>query len=145
MRGAMKKAMGSSLVAAVTLAVLSAPPAYSGAVKCRSDPTVLLSNGTELDLSADIGDWLWNVTAVSYTIHVPQGVGIVAVIRTPDWPTAVEHFSIVADAPAKTYQTTTMVNTSKGASVTANLLVRLQFATRSGLSGQSIPVSIKTP
>jgi hypothetical protein len=138
----------------VTLVLLitgmSAWPAYSAAIRCRSDPTVLLTNGTVIDLSADIDAALWDVSAVNYTIHIPSKAHVLAVIRTPDWPTTMETFTIVADSVDQRYDTTTVVKTkATGVAVQANLIVKtlcnlISLGSTSGLDRQPLRVVINT-
>src|SRR5215212_8296117 len=47
---------------------------------CRSDPIVILSDGTILDVSADIGTDVSNVREIHYVVHGPRGVKLVSVI-----------------------------------------------------------------
>jgi hypothetical protein len=134
-------------VAASLLFILTVvpPPAYTGLLRCRSDPAVLLSNGTLIDLSADVDAMLWDIDTVNYTLHVPQGLTAILVIRTPNWPGTKETFRIISDQPPKTFDSTTTVYTKrKGIGVTANLLVNLQFAAARGWDGQPLKVGVKT-
>jgi hypothetical protein len=122
------------------IAVFAVPAvAQARILACRSDPTVVLSNGTILDLSADIDTLLWNVQEVHYELHVPAGVSAILVVRTTAWLTSQETFTIVADQPAGVYSAFTTASTKDGnATVTANLLlltalrVKLDFAAASG-------------
>ena len=116
-----------SAVAAITAAVLLAalsPEAGAAAFRCRSDPAVLLSNGSIIDISADIDALPWDIQTVDYTMHVPAGVRVLLVIRTPSWPTTRETFKVVADQPAGTYDTFTVVKTRDRSAVRANLTVK---------------------
>jgi hypothetical protein len=126
-------------------------PASSASFRCRSDPLVLLSDGTLLDLSADVDVMLWDITAVEYRIHVPANTKVLAVIPTPNWPGTLEKITVVTDQPARTYDTHTTVKTRKpNGAVRANLLVRpllsLLPTLRSveGTQGKSIRVAIVT-
>jgi hypothetical protein len=132
---------------AVILAAL-AQDAAGGALRCRSDPAVLLSNGAIVDLSADIDSLLWDIERVDYTMHIPAGLSVVAVVRTPTWPTTKETFNVVADQAPGVYDTRTLVRTKKaGVAVTANLIVKtltniLGLRSQDGKSGEVIRVGM---
>jgi hypothetical protein len=135
------------VVFAVLVGVLTfiPPPAYTGALRCRSDPVVVLSNGTLIDLSADVDAMLWEIASVNYTLHVPQGLRAILIVRTPNWPGTKETFRVVDDQPAKTFDSTTTVLTMRrGVGVTANLLVNLQYAAARGWDGQPLRVGVTT-
>jgi hypothetical protein len=126
-------------------------PAYPAGLRCRSDPLVLLSDGTLLDLSADFDGLLWDIKSVEYTIRVPKTVKVLLVLPTPNWPGTLEKITVVTDQAAKTYDTRTVVWTRNArANVTAHLLVRplinILPAMKSvnGLQGQPIQVKIVT-
>jgi hypothetical protein len=137
----------SRVVLAVLVGVLGLipPPAYTGALRCRSDPVVVLSNGTLIDLSADVEAMLWEIASVNYTLHVPRGLRAILVVRTPNWPGTKETFRIVDDQPPKTFDSTTTVFTKRrGVGVTANLLVNLKYAAARGWDGQPLRVGFTT-
>jgi hypothetical protein len=146
--GELEETMKASRIAsAVLIAVLALipPSAYTAALRCRSDPVVVLSNGTLIDLSADIDAMLWDIASVHYTLHVPQGLYAILVVRTPNWPGTKETFTIIADQPAKTFDSTTTVWTKRpGVGVTANLLVNLQYDAARGWDGQPLRVGVQT-
>jgi hypothetical protein len=112
---------------------------------CRSDPVVILSNGTILDLSADVSTLLFNVREVHYELHVPRGVRALVVIHTPAWITSKETFTLIADQPENTYVANTVAHTRVGGTtVTANLLlltalgIKLDYANASGPEGTNV-------
>lgn len=116
---------------------------------CRSDPVVILSNGTILDLSADVGTLLFNVREVHYVLHVPVGVYPILTIHTPAWLTSQETFAVIADQQPDSYSATAVVRTRVGnASVTTNLLVlttsklKLGFDANTGAEGEAVPAEI---
>lgn len=142
--------MSSRVTPAIALAglltVLSAVSTEAGLLKCKSDPIVLLSDGTEVDLTADIDTLPWNVTNVNYTLHVPKGLNTLLIIRTPAWLTTIERFSVIADQQQGHYDSTTLVKTSSPSiRVTAKLLVRLAFGSAKGLTGQNLRVQATIP
>lgn len=137
----------TGVVLAGFLSAFSAVSADASLLRCKSDPIVLLSDGTEVDLSADIDTLPWNVTNVDYTLHVPKGLNALLIIRTPAWLTTVERFTIIADQPSGRYDATAQVKTkTKGdVAVTANLLVRLSFASAMGMTNQRLRVLVTVP
>ena len=142
--------MSSRVKPAIALAglltALSAVSTEAGLLKCKSDPIVLLSDGTEVDLSADIDALPWNVTNVTYTLHVPKGLNALLIIRTPAWLTTIERFQIIDDQAQGHYDSTTVVKTNNGiVRVTAKLLVRLAFGSANGVTGQSLRVQAAIP
>lgn len=139
------KTLRIAAVALIGLLTVLPPPAYTGLLRCRSDPAVLLSNGTLVDLSADIDAMLWDVKSVNYTLYVPAGLRAILVIRTPSWPTTKETFKIVANQAPKVYDSTTIVYTKRtGTGVTANLLVSLSFASARGWDRQLLKAGVTT-
>jgi hypothetical protein len=80
----------TALALAGLFSAFSAVSTEASLLRCKSDPVVLLSDGTEVDLSADIDTLPWNVTNVYYTLHVPEGLNTLLVIRTPTWLTTIE-------------------------------------------------------
>ena len=112
---------GRIIVLALFLTLWGSRSAEASNAGCRSDPLVVLSNGTTLDLSADIATALWDVRSVTYTLHIPAGLAVVAVVSTPSWPTTVEQFTVYADNGRGVYTSDTLVETrQEGVSVTAN-------------------------
>ncbi len=115
---------------------------------CRSDPIVVLSNGTVLDLSADLTTLLFNVEEVHYMLHVPVGVKPVLVIHTPAWLTSQETFSFVADQRPGHYAASALGRTRYGnATVTTHftlltlLNVKLDYASASG--PENVPIHVQ--
>src|SRR4029079_1830933 len=82
---------------AVLLTGLVQTAAFAKLLACRSDPVVLLSDGTVVDVSADIETLPFNVTEVHYTLHIPEGLSAVLIVHTPTWLTSTETFTIYAD------------------------------------------------
>ena len=73
-RGARRAAGVAALLAALLGAFAPSLPAQAGAGLCRTNPVVVLTNGTVIDLGADIGTGLLNLNHVTYTLHVPRGI-----------------------------------------------------------------------
>jgi hypothetical protein len=131
------------IIAAISLFGFSQQVTFARLLECRSDPVVVLSDGTIVDVSADIDTLLWNVTEVHYTLHIPQGLSPVSVVRTKAWLTSTETFSFYADQSADHYSSSTLVQTKSGNSaVTANMLVNLGSGQASGYTGQLLNISL---
>lgn len=95
---------------AVLLLCAAAPAAHASIGGCRSDPVFLLSNGTELDLTAAIATDSSNVLGVAYALHIPTGIQVLSAIG---WSLgAKEQWSVAADMPPGQYRTSTFVTTS---------------------------------
>ncbi len=117
-------------------------------VACRSDPVVILSNGTILDLSAEVSTLLLNVEQVHYELHVPVGVTAIAWIHTPAWLTSQETFTIIADQQPNTYAASSRAITKDGdATVTTHFLllsllgVKLDYDAASG--PENVPIWVR--
>ena len=90
-----------------------APALEAAAGGCRSDPIVILSDGTILDISADIGTAVSNVREIHYVVHGPGGVKLVSAISTPTLGfSGKETFTYYADAAPNQYITETLVQTT---------------------------------
>ncbi|HET7746117.1 MAG TPA: hypothetical protein VFM29_02375 [Vicinamibacteria bacterium] len=139
------RALGGLLLVVTTLGLGSTTPGHAGELRCMSDPVVLLSDGTVIDLTASIATELWNVESVNYVLRVPAGSFAVAVLRTPNWPTTVETFSVIADQPAGRYDGTTTVRTADpGVEVQARLLVGTSLVVADGIASQKLRTVVST-
>lgn len=134
-------------VVAVTLgsSILAAHPARAQLVGCQSDPVLLLSNGTEIDLRASIDDSSDDVQQVSYTVHGPTGTSVVG--ETPGLLGPKEVVRYVADQDPGRYATTTVVDTGAGAvAVTATTqalgLVGVSLGSVSGVAHQPLTLTL---
>jgi hypothetical protein len=91
-----------------------APTAAAIFKGCRSDPIVVLSDGTILDVQAEIGTSIGSVREIHYTVHGPPGVQLIAAIRTPMLGfEGKETFTYIADASPREYVTETLVRTDE--------------------------------
>jgi hypothetical protein len=134
-----------TIVAALVLFGLAQESAVAKLVACRSDPLVVLSNGTIVDVSADIETLLWNVTEVHYTLNIPEGLHPVLIVHTPTWLTSKETFTITADQPANQYTSSTTVHTrTNNVGVTAHMLVNLGYGSASGVNGQTLTINLSS-
>lgn len=101
---ALPAALGAGVFAAGLLAsLLGAPHHAHAATGCRSDPIVVLSNGTVLDLSAAIGADVSTVAQIGYTLHAPAGSTIARVVSTDGDVQYNEQFTLRTDNPAGCY------------------------------------------
>jgi hypothetical protein len=88
-------------------------PSEAAVSGCRADPIVILSDGTILDVTADIGTSVSNVKGIHYVVHGPRGVRLISSISTPTLGfTGKETFTYYDDAPPKQYITETLVQTT---------------------------------
>jgi hypothetical protein len=123
---------------------------------CRSDPIVILSDGTILDVSADIGTDVSNVREIHYVVHGPRNVMLVSAISTPTLGfRGKETFTYYADAAPNQYITETMVQTTYNrvsvtahttfANVTVDLgnLLTLQYKPINGFNNQILRAQLK--
>jgi hypothetical protein len=145
---AFQKRKRSLLLLVLALMLVIPSVAQAKMIFCRSDPVVVLSNGTVLDLQAELSTLLFNVQEVHYELHVPVGVFPVLVVHTPAWLTSQETFTFVADQKPGNYWATSVGRTKYGnASVTTHLLlltllnVKLDYAAASG--PENFPVYVQ--
>ncbi len=131
-------------VTAVLLFSLAHNSALAKLVMCRSDPLVVLSDGTLIDVSADIEVLPFRVREVHYTLHVPQGLYPILVVHTPTWLTSVETFTFYDDMQPNEFKSTTTVHTSKeNVGVTARMLVNLGTGQKRGLEGEPLTIHLR--
>ena len=95
---------------ALFLALPAVPTAYASIGGCRSDPVFVLSDGTELDVSATIDTTSDLVQNVTYTLYIPAGTQVVGYAAGSLG--ARQQWSAVADLPAQQYETVTRVTTA---------------------------------
>jgi hypothetical protein len=133
-----------ALLGAIALFGGTNPQAANARLQCRSDPLVVLSDGTVLDISADIGAHVWDVKRVQYTLYIPAGLKVVKQVSTPNWPTTTERFTIYATNPVGKFRTDTLVRTREpNVPVVANFLLNLTFKSKHGLSGQTLVLTLR--
>lgn len=105
------------IVVSVALAGIAAssslaPVAQATIFGCRTDPVIILSDGTVLDVTVAIDTDVSNVQEIRYTVHGPRNVQLVAAISTPTLGFAgKETFTYYADAEPYQYITETLVRT----------------------------------
>jgi hypothetical protein len=138
----------AALLVALLLSAAFALSAEAAVKGCRTDPIVILSDGTVLDVQAAIGTHVSNVREIHYVVHGPPGVKLVAAISTPTLGfRGKETFTYYDDALPYQYITETVVHTADdGVSVTSyttfakvtllhGLPVWLQYKPVSGYNG----------
>lgn len=143
-RGAGRGIVATSVfLASLALAASVAPVAQAALDGCRADPVIYLSDGTALDVTADINTNAANITGIAYTVHVPAGLRVVLYLATPTLGfKGKETFTLVNDAAAGQYRTDTYIKTSNsGVSLTARTSLVGAYLTNLGISLQSKPVS----
>lgn len=150
-RAARLAAIALMLSAAGALSLGGPRPASALLSTCRSDPVVTLSNGAQIDLQAGIQDSTSDVKGVLYTVHVPAGTWVVAVVNTDGLLGLVENVRVYADNPPATYSSTTLVSTSAthvGVTATTSVVSVLGLAlgirSATGTSGQPLSVQIRS-
>ncbi len=133
------------------LIVIALPGEADAYMLCRSDPIVVLSNGTALDLTTSLSTLPMQVEEVHYELHVPAGLSMVVAIHTPAWLTSQETFSFFADQAPGQYHVITSASTTEGdAQVTADatlvslLNIKLGHYTASGIEGQVLSLFFHT-
>jgi hypothetical protein len=120
------------LVAGPTLG----PAAHAELGACYTDPVVVLSNGTTLDLSDTINDSELDVQQVSYTIHAPAGIQVVSVTSTSGPLGPKETFKFTSSGSSGQYQITSTVTTgAPSVPVTASAEAVKQMSTSSASAG----------
>jgi hypothetical protein len=144
------------LLIALTLSEPFAGISEAAAGGCRFDPIVILSDGTILDVSADIGTDVSNVREIHYVVHGPRGVKLITSISTPTLGfQGKETFTYYDDAAPKQYITETLVQTTYNqVSVTAHTtfvnvtirlsdLLTLQYTPIKGFNNQILRAFLK--
>lgn len=133
----------SFLLFGLTMSASFAPRAAASVGGCRSDPIVTLSDGTVLDVSADIDTDVANMREIHYVVHGPRGVKLLLALSTPTLGfEGKETFTYYDDAAPKQYITETLVQTTNDrVSVTAHTtFVNVALDLRNLLTLQYQPV-----
>lgn len=141
-------------VAAVTALLFTALLAFAFgpdkalASACRTDPVIVLTNGEQLQFSADISTAYSDVQRVAYTVHGPAQSEVALIVYTDNPLGSVERVQYYADSRTDSYTIDTVVYTSSGHVdvATSGLLVsalRVILASddASGRSGQHLVMS----
>jgi hypothetical protein len=150
---AIRTTLASLLLVGSGSAFVGTNPAHAAIGACRSDPIVLLSDGTTVQLYSDIYDAPSSVTTVSYVLHAPIGTTVLNVSYPSDMATAIpETFQLIADATDATYHATTFVADANGkvkittyAIATASTGVVSKTFKHPGKANQIIKLDLKLP
>src|SRR3954468_17084195 len=144
-----RKLMLSLMLAAVLIAGVAGPhSAFAGRSGCRADPLVVLLDGTTIQIVSSIGTDLSDVQHIEYTVHVPVGSRVLAIVYTDSLLGIQEHLGVVADLPARQYTSDTVVTTGLAhadvsTQTTMVRIVRLTGGTASGYSSQHLRVNMR--
>jgi len=106
---------------ACTLFLTGAGGAHAAFAICRTDPTVTLSDGRTVTMSAEITADPSQVIGVAYVLHVPRD--LTATTIAYDSFGYLESVSIVPDQKNKRFVVDTIVTTTTGADVTASVTI----------------------
>jgi hypothetical protein len=153
----MRRLSRSLLIGGTVLAGL----AFSGALMprhafasytiCRTDPIVHLSNGQSVVVSSAISDTPTDIKKVTYTLHVPVGLGVSGIVYTGGSFAGKESMTVYADNEGGTYTSTTTVQirANTAVPVTATITVKGSQSgvstSVSGLSGQVLTAQVLAP
>jgi hypothetical protein len=141
-----------SLLLGVLFGFSPAPTAMAALGGCRADPVFVLSDGTILDVTVDIGTAVGNVTEIHYVVHGPRGVTLITAISTPTIGfKGLERVTYIADGAPNQFITDSLVKTkTSNVSVAARtifvangllalkLSLTAQYRTVYGFSGQHL-------
>ena len=107
---------------------------------CRADPIVWLSNGDSVQMTVDVGTSPGDVRKITYTLHVPVGVGVDRIVYTGGALQSKEEVVLVDDQSPGYYVTDTVVMArGKGIRVTANTSEAGSFrGSVSGVNGEHL-------
>ena len=130
----------SIMLTGLALTASLTPVAQASLDGCRADPVIYLSDGTALDVTADIGTDVSNITTIAYLVHVPPGLHMLLYLATPTLGfKGKEIFILFNDAPARQYKTDTYVLTNnEDVEVTAQTTLVGLYLTNLSLKAQSL-------
>lgn len=117
-------------------------PAFAGLSVCRADPILVLTDGTQLQLTASISSDPSVVQQITYTVHAPQGTALRQVTYTGGALLGKETVAFYADQAARSFTMATTVRMvdqpSCASAVTATARVAMQGGVAAGsVSGQA--------
>ena len=150
MRRGIRLVIGVALAAAWLMAGPAfGPAAHAELGACYTDPVVVLSNGTTLDLSDTINDSALDVQQVSYTLHAPAGIQVVSITSTSGPLGPKETFQFVSSGANGQYQISSAVTTGNSsvpvtASAEAAGAESTSSASNDGWANQQIRLSLPT-
>ena len=128
---------GLAISAALAVVMLQVMGASAQAVTCRTDPAVLLSNGTTITLYENITDSATDVTSIKYALHVPVGVKALSIIYYGPVPASAQSLTLYQDENPGNYDGYATVYTKTSsipvtAYASADVVVSCQTAGHSG-------------
>jgi hypothetical protein len=133
----------SILLMLLAVTLQAAPTAEARLGSCHGDPRVMLSNGKTLVVAETINTVKSNLKSITYSFHLPAGVGVIRIIRSDTGLRAAEAFNIYYDAPANTYGTDLVVGIASGAvDVSTTMSIKKLSSTVSGKTGQHILITL---
>jgi hypothetical protein len=125
------RTISAAVMILAALVAFALGPGHAAASACRTDPIVVLTNGSQLQFGANIGTSYSNVQRVDYTVHGPAHSAPLLIIYTDNPLGSVEVVHYVTDAPSNTYSIDTVVYTGSGTAqvTTSGLLISLLHLT----------------
>ena len=105
------------------LGATRAQPAHADISVCRSDPVVLLSNGTVVDLTVVVNDAPSDIQRVGYVLHGPAGTQVVRVVYSAE-KSNLESLTFYADLEAGGYAAGALVSTVASTTAAVELSAR---------------------
>lgn len=139
------------LLAAIALALslaggsLAPGHAFAGLSGCDTDPTVFLSDGAVISLSATIQDDISDIQSVNYVLRIPTGTTVTGIVY--DQYGSLETVQVVASLGPQSYKTSATVTTgTPQVPVTVNASVggiscQQHPKSQSGYSGQTLTMA----
>jgi hypothetical protein len=99
------------LVAPILVLTSAASTASASVGICRTDPVMVLSNGTVLVVWESINDNPTDVKSVSYQVDVPRGLSVKFITYLGDVPAKLQTVTVTPDENAGNYDTYSTVVT----------------------------------
>jgi hypothetical protein len=133
----------ASVLLVLMISILTVHPASAAIRTCRADPVILLSNGEIIQTDATIETDVANVQQVKYTLHLPVGVRVIAVIHTPSSIREKEVVEFIDDLPPYHYATDTLISTAvPNVRSVAHTRALLRDGSAAGMSGEHLIIKI---
>lgn len=131
-----------SLIGAVILSAISISSAQAGAIGCRTDPIVTLSNGDVVTILLDIDADASQVTSIDYTLHVPPDITATNITYTGAALGLAENLTVIPDTKDK-YRSEIVVAAPKSVVVVATMTFEDAVVTVTGSGGKVIKATIE--
>jgi hypothetical protein len=137
----------ATLLATLSVIAVTTEATLASRSGCRTDPVVLLTDGTTIEMEAAIGVPVAEVQSVIYTLHAPEGSRVLSIVYTGGLLGVREKVVFYDDAPPGVYTSDTFVSTAGRASVEAYTrvitLLGLDAGTASGRDHQHLLVELE--